>query len=336
MKWWRLSLGVVVMALVVGCGERSATTIWRFALEEIPGSVQDRYAQQFKTLIEAHSGGAIQVEIYPYGALGSSADITEQVRSGALQFAFASPGHLGSVVPEAQIFSLHFLLPEDEQRLQQLLTSSPALYELLGAAYADHQLSLLAIIAEGWMVWSGDRPLRTPADFAGFRMRTMVSPLLVEAYRAYGADPTPLPYGEVYSALQLGMIDGQVNPIFAIEEMRFYQVQEALTFANHLPFVTTLITSPTFLAGLTPQQQQWISSAKAELDSYIFPLQQQFNRERLAHIESSSEIALVTLEASERAQFRQLAQPLHARYRELAGSRGAALLERLQQEMATP
>jgi len=323
---------LMVALLLTACGGEPEVTQWRFALEEIQGSVQDAYAQEFKRRIEARTDGKVEVNIYPYGALGTSANITEQVQNNAMQLAFASPGHLGSVVPEAQLFSLHFLFSEDDRINQQLFADSAALHERLAAAYRDHGLQLLAVVPEGWMVWTGDRPLRTPEDFTGFKIRTMASPLLVAAYEAYGASPTPMPYSEVYSGLQLGMIDGQVNPIFAIEEMSFHEVQEVMTFPRHLPFVSTLIASPDFYDALPPEQRQLLAEVKAEMNSHIFEVQERYNSERLEIIRSEEALEEVRLTEAERDRFRQLSLPVREIYIEQAGARGRALLETLIRE----
>ncbi|WP_303906802.1 TRAP transporter substrate-binding protein [Thiohalomonas denitrificans] len=320
----RFFLLFTVVLLVAGC---SGEPQIRFALEEVEGSVQDAYAQRFKALVEERSEGRIKVNVYPYGALGSSAQLTEQVQNGVVQFAFASPGHLGSVIPEVQAFSLHFLFSDDEQVNQQIFTGSGELKRLLSEAYREKNLLLLSMVQEGWMVWTGDRPLRSPSDFEGFKIRTMPSPLLVEAYEAYGANPTPMPYSEVYSALQLNMIDGQVNPVFAIEEMSFYEVQEVMTFANHLPFVSTLVANPAFMAGLSESDRELVESVRAELDDEIFELQQRFNRERLETIREESDIQVVRLTDEEREAFRNAAMPVRDSYVDSVGERGKAILE---------
>ena len=328
----RLFFVLLLFLGLAGCGQEPETRQWRFALEEIEGSVQHAYAKRFKELVEKRTDGAVEVAIYPYGSLGTSADVTEQVQTGAVQFAFASPGHLGSVVPESQVFSLHFLFPRDEQTLQRVFGESRALYGELGDAYADKGLSLLAVVHEGWMVWTADRALETPADFEGLKIRTMVSPLLLEAYRAYGANPTPMPYGEVYSALQLNMIDAQVNPVFAIEEMSFYEVQEVMTFADHLPFVSTVVANPAFLDGLPERLRRTVREVKAELDDYIFELQDDYNAERLDRIREQGDIEIVRLTAEQRQAFAERARPLRQRYTELAGERGRRILEGLEAE----
>jgi len=323
-----LALAIATLSALC-CGHSGDRDVWRFATEEIEGSVQHAYASRFKTLVEERSGGAISVEIYPYGSLGTSAQLTEQVQTGALQLAFASPGHLGSVVPEIQALSLHFLLTDDELTNRKVLSGQNAFRRLLEEATRERQLELLAIVSEGWMVWTANHPLLTPADFAGLKMRTMVSPLLVEAYAVYGAVPTPMPYSEVYSGLQLGMIDAQVNPVFAIEEMSFYEVQDFLIFARHAPFIATVVASPTFVAALDPERRALLRGVLAELDDYIFETQRRFNAERLAKILEKGSTEVVRLDAAQREAFRTLSLPVRETYVELVGPRGRAILDSL-------
>jgi len=320
-------------AVACGSGSHGDAEVWRFAIEEIEGSVQHAYAARFESLIEERTNGAVSVEVYPYGSLGTSAQLTEQVQNGALQLAFASPGHLGSVIPEAQVFSLHFLLSDDEAVNEAVLGGDGEFRDLLEEAYRERRLELLAIVSEGWMVWTANRPLRTPADFAGLKMRTMVSPLLVDAYAAYGATPTPMPYAEVYGALQLGMIDAQVNPVFAIEEMSFYEVQDYLTFAHHAPFITTLVANPTFVSRLGADRRALLEAVVAEVDRYAFETQRRFNAERLETILAAGGTEVVTLDEQERAAFRKLSLPVRETYVELAGPRGAAIVESLHDEI---
>ncbi|MDX1541365.1 MAG: TRAP transporter substrate-binding protein DctP, partial [Geminicoccaceae bacterium] len=194
-------------ALTLSFSAAAAAQEWKFAIEEIEGSVQDAYAQKFKELIEEKSGGEISVTIYPYGALGTSADLTELVTQGAIQFTNASPGHLGTLVPEIQVFSIPYLLSKENAVNKQILTESDVIYDQLQEDFHAKGLHLLTMYPEGEMVWTTNKEVRSPEDFDNFKMRTMVSPMLVAAYEAYGASPTPMPYGEVYGGLQLGQID---------------------------------------------------------------------------------------------------------------------------------
>jgi tripartite ATP-independent transporter DctP family solute receptor len=328
-----LASALLTVWAALGCdsGTGGGQEVWRFAIEEIEGSVQHAYATHFKSLVEQRTKGTVSVSVYPYGSLGTSAQLTEQVQSGAIQLAFASPGHLGSVIPEVQVFALHFLLSDDEAVNQKILSRRDAPYRrLLDEAYRDYHLDLLAIVPEGWMVWTADRPLRTPEDFAGLKIRTMVSPLLVEAYAAYGAKPTPMPYSEVYGGLQLGMIDAQVNPVFAIEEMSFYEVQDYMVFAHHAPFISTVVASPTFVDGLSAERRALLDEVLAEMDEYISETQRQFNSERLDEILSEGGTEVITLDDAQRQAFRSLSLPVRESYVEMAGPRGRQILESLE------
>ncbi|GAA3574865.1 TRAP transporter substrate-binding protein DctP [Marinobacter xestospongiae] len=306
--------------------EKAEPVTWRFALEEIEGSVQDAYAQEFKRQIEDMSDGQIEIEIYPYGALGTSSQLTELVQDGSIQLAFASPGHLASVIPEVGVFTLHFVLSDDNDVNKEVLSSSKV-HNLFDSPYAEQNMQLLGIVPEGWMVWTGNKPLRTPADFSEFKMRTMTSPILTESYKAYGANPSPMPYSEVYSGLQLKQIDGQVNPIFAIEEMSFYEVQEAMTLANHAQFITTLVSNKEWYESLPDDQRKWLDDTRAELVDYIYQKQAEFNGERLEKITQNSDIEVVELTDEQRAVFRDASMGVRDIYLEAAGERGQEILD---------
>ncbi len=304
------------------------TTTWRFALEEMEGSVQDAYAQEFKRRIEAQTNGAVEVEIYPYGSLGTSSQITEMLQSGALELAFASPGHLADAIPEVGVFTLHFVLSDDEV-VNRLALADPELHQLLQGPYNNQDLRLLAVVQEGWMVWTGNRPLRTPGDFEGFKIRTMTSPILVESYRAYGANPTPMPYGEVYSGLQLGQIDGQVNPIFAIEEMSFYEEQDYLTSGRHAQFVTTLAASRSWFDGLDAQTRALVNQIRDDMGAWIDQEQQRYNQERLDVILEAGGTEWIELDEAERQAFRDASLGVRDTYVEQAGEDGEEILKTL-------
>jgi len=306
---------------------------WRFALEEIDGSVQDAYAEEFKKKIEDASDGQITVEIYPYGSLGTSSQLTELVQDGSIELAFASPGHLASVIPEVGVFTLHFVLSDDND-INKAVLSSDEVHGLFAEPYATQNLELLGIIPEGWMVWTGNRKLTTPEDFANFKMRTMTSPILTKSYAAYGANPTPMPYSEVYSGLQLKSIDGQVNPVFAIEEMSFYEVQDYMIFAKHAQFITTLVSNESWYNQLPSDQKQWLDETRGEMVDFIYNKQEEFNSERLQTIEQNSEIEVITLTDEQRDTFREASMGVRDIYIEAAGDRGREILDTITSMVA--
>ncbi len=340
----KLCLIVLLAALFTGVGcrnshEAAPSVIWRFAIEETPGSVQDAYAQKFKELIESRTKGEVEVTVYPYGTLGTSDHVTELLAMGTVQFAMASPGHLGKLIPEVQALLLHFLLTDDETINNRAL-NDPELREFMNQFYEAKGFELLSIYSEGWMVWTTRKPIRSPEDFEGVKIRVMTSPLLLAAYAAYGASPTPLPYGEVYSALQLNMIDAQVNPVFAIEEMSFYEVVDYMIFAKHAPFVSTAVANKEFMESLTAEHRLIVLETIEELRPYILDIQLQFNRERLDRIrERKPTLKIISeLTPEERSVFRARSLEVRQTYIDMTGESGKqtlaaidATLERIAQ-----
>ena len=362
----RLLLTILAAGLSTSCSEDrepgGARQVWRFAIEESTGSVQHTYALRFKELIEERSEGNVEVVVYPYGTLGTSTQLTEQLNMGVIEFAMASPGSLGKFIPELQVFLLHFVLSEDDDVSRRVL-ADPELLAMIDELYAEKGLKLLAIFPEGEMVWTTKGEVREPGDFAGVKMRVMTSPILLDAYDAYGASATPLPYSEVYSALQLNMIDGQVNPIFAIERQKFHEVTSWLTFPQHAQLITTTAANRSFFESLPESERRMVEEVIAELNDEIFRRQRQLQFEMLKqiirdkqrkeqplHVAGDLKRVLGTLDASERlelveenpflelsppltdeerAAFRRLSQAVRETYLEIGGTRSQAILKKL-------
>ena len=279
---------LLMSLLLTGCdpgavGNEAPVETWRFAIEESDGSVQHAYAVRFKELIEERTGGEVEVIIYPIGTLGTSTHVTEQLKMGVVELAMASPGSLGKFIPEMQVFLLHFLLPEDPLETRDMLTD-PELLAAFDELYEPKGWKLLSIYSEGQMVWTLQEEVRQPADFSGIKMRTMTTPLLLAAYNAYGASATPMPYGEVYSGLQLNQIQGQVNPVFAIERQKFHEVTSWLIFPRHASFITTCAANRPFYEALSEERREMVDQTIAELDEYIHDTQVDSQIERMKEI----------------------------------------------------
>lgn len=334
----RFGMGLVASATLLMGGTALSTAAqaetWRFALEEIEGSVQDMYAQKFKELVEERTDGAVTVQVYPYGALGTSQDLTELTANGSLQFTFASPGHLATMVPEMGVFNLPYILSADNEVNKEVLTEGDVVYNQLAPKLEDKNLQLITMFPEGEMVWTANKEIRSPEDMSGFKMRVMTSPILTEAYRAMGASPTPMPYGEVYGGLQLGQIDGQVNPIFAIEEMKFYEVQDYMIWAGQQQFTTSVVANDDFYQGLSDDRRDMLGEVTTELADYIFEVQDRYATERLEAIKAAKpEIEMIELTEEERAVFRERAMAARDTFVSMTGEDGKEILENLKAEI---
>ncbi|WP_315980240.1 TRAP transporter substrate-binding protein DctP [Aliamphritea spongicola] len=264
---------------------------WKFAIEEIPGSIMDAYAQEFKRKIETKTNGDITVNVYPLGSLGTPTEMVEQTADSVVHFANVSVGNLGTIVPESQVFLLPYTLPSEPAAISEMLTTSKVIYNDLGEDFASKGLKLHTMYSEGPQVWTTNKEVRKPADLDNFKMRVMVSPILLKAYEDLGANPTPLPFGEVYGALQLKIVDGQINPVPTIEEMKFYEVTDYMIWAGEQELVTTIVSGTDWYETLTPEKQQLITETMTEMRGFIDDVVTRFNQEKL---EKSKQPSLVS------------------------------------------
>jgi len=317
-----LMLVLIVFSLIFGFTGRAvaAQNLWQVALEEIEGSMQHEYAKKFVEIMEDKSKGEIRCNIHFYGELGTSGEITKLLQKGDLQFAFQSPGHLGSYIPEVQVFSIHYLFPTDFNLLEKILRKGPNTYNVLGKYYRKNKLELLSMIEEGWQIWTANKPLRKPADFDGITFRVMSSPFLITAYRLYGAYVMTVPYGQIYSDLELGRIDAETQPFFAIQEMKFYEVQNFMIKANQLPFIGTFAANHEFIKGLPQNIRTMIDNAIEGANEYIFDFEPKLNEQRKQMImEAKPSMQYIELTDKEIAAFREKAKPLRQKYLKMGG-----------------
>ena len=127
---------------------------------------------------------------------------------------------------------------------------------LLEQAFRERGLVPLSIMFEGWQWISSNKEIKSPGDIKGVKLRLMSSKMLVENYKAFGASPTPMTYGEVYSGLQMGLIDAQVNPLFAAYSMKFYEVQDYFVLLKSEPFIGIPTVNQQFFDRLPKNVQE--------------------------------------------------------------------------------
>jgi len=328
----RLMATAAASALLVGANAAAADT-WRYAFEEAIDEVQGVFAQKFKEEIEANTEHTVQ--LFPFGTLGESADIMEQAQAGILQFVNQSPGFTGALIPEAQVFFVPYLLPQDQDALFEFFRTSEAINGMFPELYAEQGLELLTMYPEGEVCMTTQEQVRTPEDLAEVKFRVMTNPLLVESYRAFGATPTPLPWGEVYGSLQTGIIQGQENPGFFLYSTRMYEVTDVVTCIGHNNFTTALMANLDFYEGLSAEDQQAVQDAVDVAFEFILEYQRDLQEESLAAIrEAKPEMIINILSEEERAPFMATAPAVEAEFIELTGESGAAILEQMKADLA--
>jgi TRAP-type transport system periplasmic protein len=305
---------------------------WRYAHEEYEGDVQDVFAYDFKEYIEDNSDHSVQV--YRFGELGESDDIMEQTQAGILQFVNQSPGFTGSLIPEAQIFFIPYLLPTDMETVIEFFRESEAINEMFPELYAKNGLELLQMYPEGEMVVTANEPIEKPADFNNKKIRVMTNPLLSETYNAFGATATPLPWGEVYGALQTNMIQGQENPIFWIESGGLYEVSPHLTFTKHGWFTTAMMANKNFYDGLSDADQKLVEDAADYAFEKIIVHIDGLADKALAKIKKASDKVTVTRLNDEQIEaFKARAPQVEEKFIEMTGESGKELLNQFKEDL---
>lgn len=329
---------VVSIALATAFGSallvsQAQAATWKYAFEEALDEVQGVYAQKFKEEIEKNSDH--EVQLFPYGTLGESADIMEQAQAGILQFVDQSPGFTGSLIPEAQVFFVPYLLPADQEHLARFFEESKAINEMFPELYAEQGLELLRMFPEGEVAMTTKEPVNTCEDLNEVKFRVMTNPLLVESYKAFGATPTPLPWGEVYGGLQTNIIQGQENPTFYLYSTKMYEVTDYITYAGHNNFTTAVMANLDFFDGLSAEEQELVRNAADTAFEYIIEYQQGLAEQELAKIkEAKPEITVTVLDEEQRQCFKDAAAEVEQKFIEMTGDSGKAILDQMKADLA--
>ncbi len=327
----KIAAAASALAMLVGATSASADN-WRYAMEEALTDPQGMYALKFKEVIETNSDHTVQ--IFPIGSLGESADAMEQAQAGLLQFIDQSPGFTGAMIPEAEAFLVPYVQPTDPQEVRKFFKEGVAVNEMFHDSYREQGLELLAMFPEGEMVVTTMEEFRTPEDMEGMKIRTMTSPLLLETYKAFGASPIAMPWGELIGALKTNMVDGQENPTVWIEAYDLDNLTKVMTYTGHGQYTTAVMANAEFYDGLSDEDKALVQKASQEALDYILDVAVELDAIGLKKIqESNPDYKIVRLTDEEREAFKERAKLVEAAFIERAGPRGEAILEQMKKDL---
>ena len=322
----------LALAAAVGPVRQAAADEWRYAFEEAIEEVQGVFATKFKEHIESNSDHT--VTLYPFGTLGESTDVMEQAQAGILQFVDQSPGFTGALIPEAQAFMLPYFLPEDIEVLNEFFRNGQVIDGNFHELYRQQGLELLTMFPEGEVAMTTKEPFESPEGLNEVKFRVMTNPLLVETYKQFGATPTPLPWGEVFGALQQGMIQGQENPAFFIESTKIYEVTDVITFTGHNTFTTAVMANADFYDGLGDEDKQLVEAAIDEAFEYILTYQKDLEQKSLDAIkEAKPDMEIVRMSDEQREPFRKAAENVKQWFVKETGESGQAILDQMEKDL---
>lgn len=271
----------------------SAATALRFGHANNNGELATDLFQEFADKVTQRTKGEVTIKVYPAEQLGKENDLIQQVKSGALDISAPSMPSLSSLVPALEIASAPFLWT-DWAQAQKVITG-PAFQPQFDELRDKHSVLMLSKIWYwGWRnLTTGTRAVNRPEDIAGMKIRVPESPVWVEMIRAMGAAATPIPFGEVYTALQQKTVDGQENPIPTIYSRKFYEVQAHLTMTRHMLQNNTIIINKRSFDKLSPEFQKVMMEEAAAASVKNSKLQQEREGSMLEEIRKTGKTAIV-------------------------------------------
>ena len=221
-----------------------------------------RAGLRFAELVKEKTGGRVIVEVYANGALGNDQTMIAATRGGTLDMCLTGNPFFTGLAPQLNVLDLPYLF-HDRAHVARVLDGP--IGDSLRAQLEPSGLKALATWEVGWRnVTNNRRAVAVPADMKGLKIRTTPNPAHIEAFKLLGAVPTPMAFTELFTALEMGSIDGQENPVTLILNAKFYEVQKNLSLTKHAFTTAPLVMNKAKFDGFSESQRQAILAAAAE------------------------------------------------------------------------
>jgi tripartite ATP-independent transporter DctP family solute receptor len=325
----RLFLKSLISALSLSLGGLAMAqdkTI-KFANQNSAGHPVAQGMEKFKEVVEAKSGGKIKVNLFLGGALGSDQANVSALQGGTLEMVSMNSGILASQVKDFSVFDFPFMFADGKEA--DAVVDGP-FGKKMHAKLLDKGIVGLGYYELGFRHMSnGRRPITKVSDIEGLKLRVIPNPINVDWVKALGANPTPLPFPELYAALEQKAVDGQENPVATINSAKLYEVQKYLTLTSHQYNPQSVMVSKKFWDGLSAAEKTIVEEAVAESVKF----QRQQSRAQVASITENLKkngMQVSELPAAEMAILRDKMKPVIAKH----GESIAATVSELQAELA--
>jgi|TARA_B000000460_G_C21536774_1_gene403494 tripartite ATP-independent transporter DctP family solute receptor len=265
MKTFRKSAaGLMVCAVTMAAAPVAAQT-YIVAVGAASNSLQGRSAAKFAEDLQARLGDADKVEFYADGQLGDEKELVQKLRLGTVQFTLVS-SIMTNFLPEFALFDMPFLV-RDRAHLRAI--DAQIIQPDLAPKLDEKGLHLISTWENGFrQITNNTRPINTPEDLAGLKIRTPSSEWRVAMFKEWGANPTPMAFSEVFVALQTGTMDGQENPLTNIVGANFQEVQKYLSLTDHVYSPTYLTSGAETWAGLPDDVKTAVSEIADEVQDW--------------------------------------------------------------------
>lgn len=260
----RKIIAFIVISLLAIAGTQwanAAEITIRAGHTNVTGSIQDQGIQKLRDLLEAKTNGKATIEIFPNGQIGDEGQLVEGLLLGTLDMAMVSNSILSNFINDFRVLDMPFMF-KDINALSKAL-EGPAM-PIMQASAKDSGFQLIGSYSSGIRHLMTKKSINGIEDLAGLKIRTMQQPMHVEAFRAYGANPTPMAYAELYGALQSGVVDGAEGATSDYNAKRFYEVADYFSLVGWLNLTSQIVMSSAKFSALPQDVQTALLEAGAE------------------------------------------------------------------------
>ena len=291
--------------MVAAIGSAQAQTVLRFASEAARSDPQTAGGEKMSELLKAKTKGAMEVKVFSDSALGHATAAISSARAGTIDIVVSGSSNFTGIVPLLGVFDIPFVFKDTahayrvlDGKIGQDLLDKLGEFGLKGLAYWD----------TGWRELTNSRgPVRTPADVKGLKVRTNGSPAHNETWKLLGANPVPMPIGELYTALEMKTVDAQEQSLGLLYSGKFYEVQKHLSLTNHAYSAILVAMNKAKFEALSPENQKAVVEAAREAAHY----QRQLNNDNVAKIIAEVKKAgLQVIDNVDPAPFFEAAKPV--------------------------
>ncbi len=325
MKRFSFLLALVALAMAVCIPAHAADkVVLKLGHIAEPVHPYGQGAEKFAQLVAEKSNGEIEVQVFPSSQLGGQKDLIEGLIFGTVDMALVGTAVLGQFQPQISIFDLPFLFKDRAHAYVSLDTVGME----IGKELEPKGIKLLGYMENGIRhVTNNVRPVKTPADMEGLKIRVMTNKTYVEMMKALGASPTPMAFGELYSAMQQGTVDGQENPSAHIWTKRFFEVQKYASKTAHAYSPEPLVISMMAWSRLNEKQQAILTEAAKEAIAWQRELSEKMDREYWDKIIATGKMEVIDVD---REQFAEATKPVYAMFADVVGQDNIDKIEALK------
>jgi tripartite ATP-independent transporter DctP family solute receptor len=273
-------------------------------------------AKKFGELLEQKSGGKMKAKAFGGGSLGGDAQVISSLQGGVVEMTLVSPGLLTGLIKEFSVFDLPFMFTSYREvdavmdgpvgaRLLDMLNDKG----LIGLGYWDHGFRNLT---------TAKRPINKMEDISGLKVRVIQIPIFIDTFSALGANPVPLPFPELYTALETGTVDGQENPFASIETSKFFEVQKYAATTGHVYNPLVAIFSKKIWDKLTEDERRIVQEAATEAGLYERKVSREANEKSMQTLRGEG-MQITELSPDEIDRMRQKVKPVTDKYTQSIG-----------------